>query len=123
MSELSLVLDQDAHDAGERVRGHVEVLENVEARRLEAVLVFIEDSNGHRALAHRAAVRLHDGVLLSGRVFSFHLDLPEDAPPNFEGEEGQLFWAVVARAECATRLVEVVKRISVRSRGAEAANR
>ena len=116
--QLELELDGDRFEAGGAVCGRVRVVEGGKSRALYTELRFCEHSNGYRAVAHTVEhpEPLHTGDLADGAELDFVMGLPADAPPEFVGPHGELYWEVRARSDAFGPDTEVACPISVRPR-------
>lgn len=116
---LAIDVDGDSFEGGDPVRGRVRVLEGGKSRGLHVELRFCEHSNGYSTVAHTVAPPdpLHRGDLPQGARIDFVLGLPVDAPPEFSGPHGELYWEVHARSDEFGVDTHEARRISVRPRG------
>jgi hypothetical protein len=116
--ELVLTVEGESFEAGDAVRGRVRIAEGGESRGLHAELRFCEHSNGYHRVAYMVAPPepLHRGDLPTGADIDFVLGLPADAPPDFAGPHGQLYWEVHVRSDEFGPDTRVSQVISVRRR-------
>ena len=98
---LEISLDAESYSPGDTVHGRVTVAEGGGSRRLDVALRFCERSNRYNAVAHMvpAPRSLHEGDLTEGASHEFALTLPPEAPPNYSGRHGELWWEVHARSD------------------------
>jgi hypothetical protein len=97
---LDLVLDGDSlrFRPGDWVRGHVAVLDDVDARDLRVTVRFRERSPDYTATVREISTgELHTGDVLAGQKYEFSVQIPADALPTFSSANGALYWDVEAR--------------------------
>jgi hypothetical protein len=97
---LRLVLDGDSSRfrPGDWVRGHVAILDDVDARDLSVTVRFRERSPDYSATVREiSSGQLHTGDVLAGQKYEFSVQIPTDALPTFSSANGALYWDVEAR--------------------------
>ncbi len=100
MSSLGIGLEPQRFEPGQTVRGFVEVLAPVDARRLTVALEFMEESCDYTGVGRTAGdAMLHQGPVRAGSRFPFELLLPPDALPAFRTEATAVWWQVHAHAD------------------------
>jgi hypothetical protein len=97
---LSLSIERQRYAPGEAVRGHVDVVEAIDARDLTVALHYMEETRDYRGAGLVAATStLHVGPVAAASRFEFELALPPDALPAFRSQHGALWWEVAAKAD------------------------
>jgi hypothetical protein len=106
----------DRFAPGDRVRGHVTVLD-AGLQQVQVGLLFREEAEGIEATASQVLAEGFDDAreFAAGTTLEFEIEVPADAPPNVETSHGGLFWEVVAHTDrvgepqTAGRRVEVAR--------------
>ena len=93
-------LERQRYAPAEVVRGHVDVIEPIDARELVVGLHYVEKTKDYSGAGLVAATStLHVGALGQGSRFAFDLALPPDALPAFRTTHSAVWWEVVATAD------------------------
>jgi hypothetical protein len=98
--KLAIELDKASFGSGDPVSGSVNIIEGGKSRSLSLQLVYREKTaDVEDAELELPATLLHQGDLETGGTCSFTVVLPDDAPPAYASEHGEMYWCVVARSD------------------------
>lgn len=96
-SQVSLVLDGEAHSPGDRVQGNLYVSENFGSRTLGVYLVFLNKSKFHGETAEEEHLLLRtQGTFYPGSGVPFSGTIPAASYPTFETAAMKMWWVVRA---------------------------
>jgi hypothetical protein len=97
---LEIQLEQERFVPGETVTGTVLILEGGRSRALEITLSFRESTEqGDHTSVSLAGGNLHRGDLATGASYTFAVELPRDALPNYKSKHGELYWELDAHSD------------------------
>lgn len=113
---MVLTLVSPTYAPGDTVRGQVAVTEGGPSRELRVCLAYREIARNPFAKDQTATGQLitheplHTGDLTEGATFSFELELPQTALPNYQSRNGELYWEAQATADLPGRRDTTVRQ-------------